>query len=63
LALDRVLGSRLGFEAVSGLINGRSKQMVGIINHETVFTDFGDCLSHGKSINNDLVELAEILSS
>ena len=63
LALDRVLGSRLGFEAVSGLINGRNKQMVGIINHETVFTDFGDCLSHGKSINNDLVELAEILSS
>ncbi len=63
LAKDRVLGSRFGFEAVSGLMNGHSGQMVGIINHETVFTDFGDCLSHRKSIDNNLVELAEILSS
>ncbi len=63
LAMDRVLGSRLGAAAVDGLIEGRTKAMVGLINHQVVFTEFGDCLSHTKSIDNNLVTLAEILSS
>lgn len=63
LAMDRILGSRFGFAAVRGLMEGRTKQMVGVVNHEDTFTDFGECLSHSKSIDQGLVSLAEILSS
>ena len=63
LAMDRILGSRMGHDAVQGLLEGRSGQMVGIINHQTVFTDFAACLENPKGIDNSLVKLAEMLSS
>lgn len=63
LAMDRVLGSRLGYAAVEGLLAGRSKQMVGLVNHQTTFTDFTACLQYPKAIDSSLMELAEILSS
>ena len=63
LAMDRVLGSRMGHGAVYGLLEGRNKQMVGVINHATTFTDFSECLAYPKAIDDSLVKLAEMLSS
>ncbi len=63
LAMDRVLGSRLGYAAVEGLLSGHQKEMTGIINHELVFTPFGKCLEAKKDIDPTLLTLAEILSS
>lgn len=61
-AADRLLASRLGKAAVDGLINGRRNEMVGLINKEIVFTNFGKSIKHHQKINQELILLAEILS-
>jgi 6-phosphofructokinase 1 len=59
---DRVLASKLGFEAVRALRNGRNTEMVGIINNKTAFTPFSKAVKHHKDINRGLLEMARILS-
>ncbi len=61
-ALDRVLGSRLGFGAVEAIIAGKSNCMVGIINNKIKHTPFGDAITKNKHPNKDLVRMAEILA-
>ena len=60
-ARDRVLASRLGFEAVKALHEGHSEVMVGIINNEVKLTPLKDTFGKIKEINRDLVALAKIL--
>lgn len=60
-ARDRVLASRLGFEAVQALHQGKSEVMVGIINNSVTFTPLKDTFGKIKEINHDLVALAKIL--
>lgn len=60
-ARDRVLASRLGFEAVKALHDGHSEVMVGIINNEVKLTPLKDTFGKIKEINHDLVALAKIL--
>lgn len=61
-ALDRVLGSRLGFGAVEAIIAGKSNCMVGIINNKIKHTPFADAITKNKHPNKDLVRMAEILA-
>jgi len=61
-ALDRVLGSRLGFGAVEAILAGKSNCMVGIINNKIKHTPFGDAITKNKHPNKDLVRMAEILA-
>lgn len=61
-ALDRLLASRLGYEAVEGLLAGRQGEMVGIRNNEVVFVPFEDAISRSKPLNPNLLRLAEVLS-
>lgn len=61
-ALDRVLGSRMGFGAVEAIIAGKSNCMVGIINNKIKHTPFGDAITKNKHPNKDLVRMAEILA-
>ncbi len=60
-AHDRVLASRLGYEAVKALHEGHSKVMVGIINNEVKLTPLKDTFGKIKEINRDLVDLAKAL--
>lgn len=60
-ARDRVLASRLGFEAVKALQEGKTEVMVGIINNKVVLTPLNDTFGKIKEINHDLVSLAKIL--
>ena len=53
-AYDRVLASRLGLGAVEGLINGMTHKMVGIVNGKLRFTEFDECVSRKKEINQEL---------
>lgn len=62
-AMDRVLGSRLGYAAVMGLMDGRKDEMVGVVNHQMAFTSFTESIGNKKQIDNTLVKLAEILST
>ncbi|MDZ7720890.1 MAG: 6-phosphofructokinase [Balneolaceae bacterium] len=60
-ARDRVLATRLGFEAVQAIHNGESEVMVGIINNNVKLTPLKDTFGKIKEINHDLVALAKIL--
>lgn len=61
-AMDRVLASRLGNEAVKALIKGRGNEMVGIVNRQVIFTPFEKATKHHQTINLELLNLAEELS-
>ena len=61
-AMDRVLASRLGDAAVKALVDGQSRVMVGQINGEVVHTSLSQAVKHHKTVNQHLLDLAEILS-
>ncbi len=60
-AHDRVLASRLGYEAVNAIHNEKSEVMVGVINHDVKITPIKETFGKIKEINFDLVELAKVL--
>lgn len=61
---DRVLASRLGVAAVEGLLEGKSKVMIGQVNKEIVFTPFSKAIKHidATQVTPAWLKLAEILS-
>ena len=59
---DRVLASRLGVSAVEGLLEGRSNQMVGVINDQITFTSYSDVVNGKKEFPYQLLKIAEVLS-
>ena len=61
-AADRVLASRLGYNAVKGLLDGQTNVACGIINDEIIFTPFDQAISKSKELNKDLLEMIEILA-
>jgi len=61
-AYDRLLASRLGSEAIQGLVEGKTGYMVGVKNNEMSYTPFLKAVKHNKAIRSDLIELANRLS-
>lgn len=59
---DRVLASRLGYGAVIGLMKGLTNVMAGIRSNDLVFTPIEDAIRKHNEINQDLLQIAEILS-
>jgi len=60
---DRVLASVLGASAVSYLLAGKSNAMVGVQNEKVVLVPFTQVIGKKKQIPEDLMNLAQILSS
>ena len=60
--MDRVLASRLGYEAVNALLDNRLNVMVGITNNKVNYTSFKKAISKSKPIDMRLLEMAEILA-
>ncbi len=60
--LDRVLASRLGYEAVNALLDGKSNIMIGIKNNEVSNTTFDDAINKTKPVNSELMKMAQILA-
>lgn len=60
--IDRVLASRLGYEAVNALLAGKSNVMVGVLNNNISYTPFDDAIAKDKPINRELMKMAEILA-
>ncbi|MBK6352522.1 MAG: 6-phosphofructokinase [Saprospiraceae bacterium] len=60
-AQDRILASRLGYEAVEALIKGKHNVMAGIINDKVVFTPFVDAISKNKTPDISMIKMANIL--
>ena len=61
-ARDRVLASRLGEGAVTGLISGKKNVAAGIINNSVEFVSFEEAITKRKPVSEDLIRLSEILS-
>lgn len=61
-AADRILASRLGARAVELLMAGEKMKMVGIKEGQIVAPDIEDILAETKSIDQDMYDLAGILS-
>jgi 6-phosphofructokinase 1 len=61
-AMDRVLATRMGHSAVQALLRGDHGIALGIINDKITFTPFVDAISKTKSLNKELVKMAEILA-
>ena len=59
---DRVLASRLGFGAVTGLMEGRTNVMAGLQSNKLVFTPFEEAIKKHNEINQELMLLSEILA-
>lgn len=61
--MERVNASIMGYNAVKALLAGRSNEMIGIVNKKVHFTPFEKAVKHHTTLNKDLEELIEILSS
>lgn len=61
--LDRVLASRMGMASVDSLLEGKAGNMVGIVKNEITLTPFEQATKKGQIINEELLRLAEILST
>jgi len=62
-AFDRVLASELGYQAVIALKDGVRGVMVGMINKEAQFTTFEKAIKMHQSINMEMLQIAEVLST
>ena len=61
--MDRVLASRLGYEAVEALLVGKHNLALGIVGGKVEFTPFEKAIKHHTSISPQLLHLAEVLST
>lgn len=61
--MDRVLASRLGYEAVNALRNGEHGVMIGQVDNKIVYVPFGSATKHNTDINPQLLEMSRIISS
>ncbi|MBS1549288.1 MAG: 6-phosphofructokinase [Bacteroidetes bacterium] len=59
---DRVLASRLGFGAVTGLLKGLTNVMAGIQSNQLVYTPIDDAIKKHNEINQDLLLISEVLA-
>lgn len=59
---DRVLSSRLGYNAVKALMAGENKIALGVINQKIVYTPFSDAISKARTLDQELIEMSKILA-
>ncbi len=62
-AIDRLLASRLGYKAVTCLLEGQKNMMVGLQDNKICFTSLEDAITKEKKPNPDLIRMAEILAT
>ncbi len=60
---DRVQASRMGYEAVLSLINGRSLEMVGLHKGQIIHTPFSETIKKHAPLDKNILEMAAILSA
>ncbi|NJN34120.1 MAG: 6-phosphofructokinase, partial [Saprospiraceae bacterium] len=60
--IDRVLASRLGYEAIEALLRNEHGCMVGMKSNQISFTPFEEAITKEKHVNKELMRMAEILA-
>jgi 6-phosphofructokinase 1 len=62
-SFDRILACRLGYAAVNAILEGKTRQMVGLRGNSIVTTPLEVALNQQEfKLEQDLLEMAEILS-
>jgi len=61
-AIDRILASKMGAKAVELLIVGKSNRVVGIKDNHLIDTDIAEALKAKKLFDQEMYNLAQILS-
>lgn len=59
---DRVLASRMGLKAVESIQDGKSGQMVGIINGEMTLTPLSKAIKGKSKIKRELIRVSDIMT-
>lgn len=59
---DRVLASKLGYAAITGLLNGKKNVMAGEVNNKIRFTPLRETFMKKKPIDNALLHISQILA-
>jgi 6-phosphofructokinase 1 len=59
---DRVLASRLGYGAVTGLMEGKTNVMAGMRSNDLVYTPIEEAIKKHNEINKDLLLISKILA-
>lgn len=60
--MDRVLATRLGYEAVLALLDGKNKMMIGQVAGKITYTPLEKAVKHNVDINKQILEMAEIMA-
>jgi 6-phosphofructokinase 1 len=61
--MERVNASLMGYYAVKALQNGRSNEMIGIVNKKVCYTPFKDAIKHIDELNPEMIAILDILSA
>ena len=61
-AVDRILASKMGSQAVELLIAGKSNRVVGIKDNRLMDMDIMEALAEKKKMDQDMYQLAQVLS-
>jgi len=59
---DRILASRLGYSAVIGLMEGKTKVMAGIQANQLVYTPIEEAIKKRNEVDCELLKMVEVLS-
>ncbi|MBN1862013.1 MAG: 6-phosphofructokinase [Candidatus Thermoplasmatota archaeon] len=62
-AFDRVLASRLGYEAVLAVMNNQTDKMVGMVNKTPTFTPLEETWTKKKDMDLTYLKMNEVLAS
>ncbi len=62
-AIDRLIATRMGYEAILAINKNHTNKMVGIINDKVVLTPLKTTWTKKKKINTSFVKMLDILSS
>ena len=61
--MERVNASLMGYYAVKALQEGRSNEMIGIVNKQVCYTPFKDAVKHIEELNPEMLKILDILSA
>jgi len=60
--MDRVLATRLGYEAVFALLDGKTQVMIGQVCGKVTYTELIKAAKHNLDFNKKILEMAEIMA-
>ena len=61
--MERVNASLMGYYAIKALQDGRSNEMIGIVNKQVCYTPFKDAVKHIEELNPEMLRILDILST